>query len=167
MDIENAGLYYVDRNYLKHLHKTDFRVSVKYNNRPFVGIITSIDDKKYVIPLTSQTTQERLAEGKKKRSSLITTYVTETSGKEIANLLYNNMIPITDAVVTKATIDSECDTYELNEIRFIRKNWNAITSKAAKVYALRNDNTSKHYQFLMKNCCDFKNLETAMKNYTV
>ena len=167
MNIENAGLYYVDRNYLKQLHKTDYKVSVKYNNRPFVGIITSIDDKKYVIPLTSQTTQERFAEGKKKRSPLITTYITETSGKEIANLLYNNMIPVTDEVITKVNIDTTSDTYELNEIRFIRKNWNTITSKAAKVYALRYDNTSKHYQFLIKTCCDFKNLETIMKDYTV
>lgn len=31
MNIENAELYYVDINYLKQLHKTDYKVSVKYN----------------------------------------------------------------------------------------------------------------------------------------
>jgi hypothetical protein len=166
MDVEKAEIYHIDKEYLKYLHKIDYRVSVKFNNRPFVGIVTSIDDKKYVFPLTSQTTQNRVADGKKKRSPLITTFVTETSGTEIANLLYNNMIPITDELITKAVIDPKCDTYELNEIRYIRKNWDAIKTKAKKVYDLRNDKASNHYQFLLKTCCDFKKLETAMADYS-
>ena len=166
MNTQNAELYYVDKEYLKYLHTIDFRVSVKFNNRPFVGIITSIKNKKYVIPLTSQTTQDRLAEGKKKRSYLITTYVTETSGKEIANLLYNNMIPVTENVITKISINSQNDTYELNEIRFIRKNWDKIKNKAANVHSLRYNSGSAHYSFLVKNCCDFNKLEAAMANYS-
>ena len=39
-------------------------------------------------------------QGKNKRSSLITTFVTETSGKEISNLLYNNMIPVNEQIIT-------------------------------------------------------------------
>ena len=50
------------------LWKEDFSVSVKFNNWPFVGIVTSVGDKKYMIPLTSQTTEECKKEGKKKRS---------------------------------------------------------------------------------------------------
>ena len=165
MDVEKAEIYHIDKEYLKYLHKVDNRVSVKFNNRPFVGIVTLIDDKKYVIPLTSQTTSDRMAEGKRKRSPLITTYVTETSGTEIANLLYNNMIPITDEVLTKAIIDPKYDTYELNEIRYIRKNWDVIKNKAKKVYDLRNNNASNHYSFLLKTCCDFKKLEKAMDDY--
>ena len=165
MEVEKAEIYHVDKNYLKYLHNVDYRVSLKYNNRPFVGIVTSIEGKKYVIPLTSQTTQNRAKEGKKKRSPLITTYITETSGTEIANLLYNNMIPITDALVTKAVIDPKSDTYELNEIRYIRKNWDTIKNKAKKVYDLRKDKASDHYNFLLKTCCDFERLEAAMKDY--
>ncbi len=165
MEVEIAHLYYVDKEYLKHLHKNDYRVSVKYNNRPFVGIITSINDKKYVIPLTSQTTEERISEGKNKRSPIITTYITETSGKEISNLLYNNMIPVTENVITKISINSESDTYELNEIRYIRKNWANISDKANKLYSLRKNKSSKHYDFLNKTCCDFEKLEIAMEDY--
>ena len=89
-NIENESpiLYYVDKEYLKYLHKEDYRVSVKFNNRPFAGIVTMVGGRKYIIPLTSQTTEERKNAGKNKRSSLITTFVTETSGKEISNLLY-------------------------------------------------------------------------------
>ena len=59
MENESPILYYVDREYLKYLHKEDYRVSVKFNNRPFAGIVTLVGDRKYIIPLTSQTTEER------------------------------------------------------------------------------------------------------------
>lgn len=88
MENESPILYYVDKEYLKYLHKEDYRVSVKFNNRPFAGIVTMVGGRKYIIPLTSQTTEERKSAGKNKRSSRITTFVTETSGKEISNLLY-------------------------------------------------------------------------------
>ena len=90
MNDNNPTLFFVDKEYLKYMHKIDYRVSVKYNNRVFVGIITVIGSQKYVIPLTSQTTEARKREGKRKRSSLITTFVTESNGTEIANILYNN-----------------------------------------------------------------------------
>ena len=33
MENESPILYYVDKEYLKYLHKEDYRVSVKFNNR--------------------------------------------------------------------------------------------------------------------------------------
>lgn len=165
MEKERPVLYYVDKEYLKYLHKEDYRVSVKFNNRPFVGIVTSIRDKKYMIPLTSQTTEERKKEGKNKRSTLITTFITETSGKEISNLLYNNMIPVTEEIITALEINPETDTYESNEIRYLRKNWESIEEKAANVFRQRYDTESHNFSFLKKTCCDFKKLEMALEQY--
>ncbi|RHO86734.1 hypothetical protein DW061_11405 [Ruminococcus sp. AF42-9BH] len=51
MENESPILYYVDKEYLKYLHKEDYRVSVKFNNRPFAGIVTLVGDRKYIIPL--------------------------------------------------------------------------------------------------------------------
>lgn len=165
MNLGNPVLYYVKKEYLKHMHKEDYRVSVKYNNRVFVGIVMVIEEQKYVIPLTSQTTEERKKVGKKKRSPLITTYITESSGEEIANLLYNNMIPVCDDVISPISIDSKVDTYLLNEIRFIRKSWDKIQRKALNVYNDRYNITSHNYSFLIKTCCDFKKLEISSNNY--
>lgn len=134
MEKERPVLYYVDKEYLKYLHKEDYRVSVKFNNRPFAGIVTSVGDKKYMIPLTSQTTEERKKEGKNKRSALITTFVTETSGKEIANLLYNNMIPVNEEIITALEIDPKVDTYESNEIRYLRKKLGEYRGKSDKCF---------------------------------
>lgn len=155
-------LYQIDADYIKYLHKIDYRISVKYNNRPFVGIVTMINNVNYVLPLTSQTTQERKKDGKNKRSAIITTFVKDTNGTEIANILHNNMFPIKDGVYTPLNINAEVDTYESNEIRFIRKNSQNIINKAQRVYK---DRTTKHNTFLYKCCCDFKKLEMHYMNY--
>lgn len=155
----------MDKEYLKCLHKEDYRVSVKFNNRPFAGIVTSVGDKQYMLPLTSQTTEERKKDGKKKRSTLITTFVTETSGKEISNLLYNNMIPVTDKLITALDIDPETDTYVSNEIRYLRKNWENIEKKAVNVFNQRYDTKSHNFDFLKRTCCDFRKLEIVLEQY--
>lgn len=165
MDGTNPILCTVDKEYLKYLKKIDYRVNVK-QNRPFAGIITMVDEQKYIIPLTSQTTEKRREEGKNKRSALITTFVTESSSTEIANLLYNNMIPIIDGVYHKIEIDSKVDTYLSNEIRFIRKEWDTIKEKANTVYTERYKQQSANYHFLNRACCDYKKLEQAACIYT-
>ena len=74
-DIEKTKpiLCEIQRDYIKYMHDMDWRVSVKYNNRKFVGLAVRINGRMYVVPLTSQTTKERVARGKKKRSAAITT----------------------------------------------------------------------------------------------
>lgn len=157
------SLYKVDADYLKYLHKIDNRISVKYNNRPFVGIVTMINGINYVLHLTSQTTEERKKEGNNKRSAMITTFVKDSSGVEIANILHNNMFPVKNDVCTLLGIDATINTYESNEIRYIRKNSQSIIKKAQKVYT---DRTTKNNPFLNKICCDFKKLEANYVNYS-
>lgn len=165
MENDRPILYHVDKEYLKYLHAVDYRVSVKYNTRPFAGVVTIIEDKKYIIPLTSQTTEVRNKMGRKKRSHHITTFVKLTSGKEISNLLYNNMIPITENLITAVDINPRTDTYESNEIRYLRKNWKDIKIKASNVYKKRYDDSSKDFKFYEQTCCDFKKLEVALEGY--
>ena len=122
MEKESPILYYVDKEYLKYLHKEDYRVSVKFNNRPFAGIVTLVGDKKY-------------------------------------------MIPVNEQIITALEIDPETDTYESNEIRYLRKNWETIEEKAKNVFNQRYDTESHNFNFLKKTCCDFKRLETALDKY--
>ena len=122
MEKDSPILYCVDKEYLKYLHKEDFRVSVKFNNRPFAGIVTSVGDKKY-------------------------------------------MIPVEEDNITALDINPETDTYESNEIRYLRKNWESIEKKAANVYNQRYDTKSTNFAFLKRTCCDFKKLEIALDRY--
>ena len=160
---QNLSLYKIDAAYLKYMHSIDYRISVKYNHRPFVGIVTMINGISYVLPLTSQTTEERKKAGKKKRTAMITTFVKDSADNEIANILHNNMFPVKEGVYSALEIDAKVDTYESNEIRFIRKNKDKIISKAQKVYT---DRTTKHNTFLFKACCDFKKLEENYQNFS-
>lgn len=102
----------VDSNYLAYLHGFDNRVSLK-KDRPYVGLAVRINDKIFVIPLTSQTTQERKKRGLKKRNSLTTTFI-KASGVEISDLLHNNMIPVPKELAQRIEIDPIKDTYLMN-----------------------------------------------------
>lgn len=155
-------LYKIDPMYLKYMHKIDYRVSLKHNNRPFVGIITMINGIKYVLPLTSQTTQERKEKGKSKRSSLITTFVRDENGIEISSILHNNMFPVKDGVYTKIDINPSINIYETLEIRYIRKNSQSIIEKAHRTYVNR---INKKNPFFSKACCDFEKLEKHYLDY--
>ena len=160
--MDNLYLYRVEADYLRYLHRIDRRVSVK-NNRAFVGIVVMINGIQYLIPLTSKTTAERINEGKRKRSSMVTLFIRDSSDTEIASLLYNNMIPVRDNVCLKLNIDMNINTYELNELRFIRKNKSKIINKAQHVY---NNRINGGNLFLNHVCCDFKRLEQALMDYT-
>lgn len=159
-------LYYVDPGYLKQLNKIDYRVPVKFNGRPFAGLLTNIQNQLYVIPLTSETTQKRALANKGKRKSFFTVYVKDNKGVEISNLLLNNMIPVKNNLLTKIDFDSiESSSYLNMEVRFLRKNWDDIMAKADKVYNARYNQLSPMYKFAQKICCDFKLLEKECKQY--
>ncbi|MCI6797936.1 MAG: type III toxin-antitoxin system ToxN/AbiQ family toxin [Spirochaetia bacterium] len=147
----------VDSAYLSYLHGFDSRVSLK-KDRPYVGLAVRINDKVYVIPLTSQTTQERKKKGLKKRNSLTTTFV-KAAGVEISDLLHNNMIPVPKQLAQRIEIDPIKDTYLTNEYRYIRKHWVDITNKSLMIYLERYNEKSRNNKFLQSICCDFKMLE--------
>ena len=106
--------------------------------------------------------KKRKQEGKRKRSALLTTFVKDSSGEEIANILHNNMFPVKDGTYTLLAIDPEQDTYESNEIRFIRKNADKII---AKTISLRSKRLHANDTFLTKTCCDFQKLEEHYQEF--
>lgn len=77
------------------------------------------------------------------------------------------MIPIKndcyEIIDVDATVDT-VDTYEANEIRFIRKNKEKIIEKAQKVHDKRILNNNV---FLNKTCCDFQKLEISYQNFNI
>ena len=155
------NLYKINPDYLKFMHRLDYRINVK-NNRPFVGILTMVNGIRYVLPLTSQTTSVRRAMGKEKRAAIITTFVKDSKGNEISNILYNNMFPVKSGTYEMMNIDPRKDTYETNEIRYIRKYSAEIIKKAEKVHYNR---IMKRNPFLLKACCDFQKLENSYLDF--
>ena len=62
----------------------------------------------------------------------------------------------------KIEIDPLVNTYELNEVRYIRKHRDGIIRKARLVYEKRKENAD---EFLKKTCCDFEKLESHYMEY--
>ena len=154
----------VDATYLSYLHGFDSRVSLK-KDRPYVGLAVRINGTIFVIPLTSQTTQERKKKGLKKRNSLTTTFV-KAAGMEISDLLHNNMIPVPKKLAKRIEIDPQKDTYLMNEYRYIRKHWVEITNKSLMIYLERYNEKSRNFAFLQSICCDFKMLEEKCEEWS-
>ena len=162
-----AKLYNVDPNYLRYLNKTDHRIPVKYNNRPVVVLTVKINDYIYAVPLTSQTTEERKAKGKKKRKNSITTYVRDSKGKEIANLLHNNMFPVLASCLYEKKLDPKTDSYEIMEQRILRRNMDSINRKSLNVYSKKYDCSHPEHDFINRISCDFKELEKACDRWAL
>ncbi len=83
------NIYRVDYTYCLYLHEADPKVSMK-NDRPFYGIIITIDQIHYLIPLTSRPFRSN----GKHRNPRTTVEIFDERHNCIAALLINNSIPV-------------------------------------------------------------------------
>ena len=74
------------------------------------------------------------------------------------------MIPIKNDCYEIIDVDATVDTYEANEIRFIRTKKEKIIEQAKKVHDKRILNNNV---FLNKTCCDFQKLEISYQNFNI
>lgn len=116
-------LYHVNMKYIRNLHRIDDNIpSVSPQNdkqsRPFLGIILLVNNSKFCIPLSSN------SEGKNKKLSSMRDNITlrkiyDKSGKLLAILNLNNMIPIRDEYISE--IDLKIHTNDIPELRRWKK----------------------------------------------
>ena len=176
---DNLKLYYVDMKYIRDLHNVDSHVAsvspqTGKEDRPFIGIITIVDNKKYCIPLTSGNKEKF----KNKKNSVDFIKIPDEGKKNshgayitIGGLNINNMIPVDDSVLIPIDIKiHSMDTGKqisdkkrlTKELDWCQRNEDLITRKAKRLYSLRvqhpRDNIS-----LTKRCCDFKKLEAVLE----
>lgn len=150
--------YKLDKDYLKKLQTLDSRVSLK-NNRAFVGVLITISQKDYCIPLTSTI----IPESGKKRNSLVTVNVKDRNEEIISCLLINNMIPIKKEACTRIDfelLEENNKRYHIEEFIFITKHYEAIEKKANSIYRMRIEGKNP---LLNAICCDFELLEANIK----
>lgn len=146
--------------YLNYIRNFDHRIPVK-GERKYIGLIININGMQYVVPLTSKGTNERILNGKNKRSPLVTTNI-----KDVADILHNNMFPTPESeIIDIKEISAESDSYLNYEYRFIRKKWAKINIKSMNIYQNRYNNEDRDYNFLKFICCDFKKLEIECKGW--
>ena len=141
-------------------------------NRPFVGIVTVLNGRKYCIPLTSP--KDKFAH-KKSQVDFIKIFDEgrkDNSGmpKIIGVLNINNMVPVSENVIQK--VDLKIYQSDLPEIKrakalmqkqleWCRNHADVIKNRAQKVYDLVNDHPDKNRN-LVKRSSRFKELEAVL-----
>ena len=158
---KQLDFYQVDAEYIAYLLKFDSHVpKIDYSaenayEKFLCGIVLSIHGHDYFAPISSFKTPQR--------TNII---IKDVNGKDVSSIRFSFMIPVPPDVVTvKRIADEPSAQYRIlldMELRFCRRNTNAIYSRARFVYDAV---TVKKDPLMVKNCCDFKELEAACANY--
>lgn len=159
IEIKNNYLkvYEVDNKYRNYLEKFESRISQK-ENRKFYGILIKKGEHEYCIPFTSKV---------KHRNSKLTINI-KNKGKIIAQLLLNNMIPVTDKNVKLVDVNKEKYVdYLKSEIIYLSNNKivNEIINKTENIFNVLENKKHIDYIFFKSICCDFSLLENNYKKY--
>jgi protein AbiQ len=163
----------IDMKYVRDLAQKDdivYSVSpqVGKENRPFVGIITVCNGKKYCIPLSSPKPKHYKMNNDKDFSKII------VEDKLIGVLNFNCMIPVDDSVLTVLDLrtnpsDTLADKHYkimcFKQLLWCRANQKTIENKANKLYSIVTETPEKHKN-LVHRCCDFKKLEAILEKRT-
>lgn len=159
--------------YIRDLSKADDKImSVSpqehKENRPFVGIIVVLENKKYCIPLTSPKEKHN-----KMKNDVDFSKIFDKSQNIIGALNFNNMIPVSNVLITPIDIISKrSDTHKEsiykmllnNQLDWCNDNYDNITKKANKLYEFVTKTPEKSYN-LTRRCCDFKKLEAVLEKW--
>ena len=116
-------LYHVNMKYIRNLHRIDDNIpSVSPQNdkqsRPFLGIILLVNNSKFCIPLSSNS-EEKNKKLASMRDNITLRKIYDKSGKLLAILNLNNMIPIRDEYISE--IDLKIHTNDIPELRRWKK----------------------------------------------
>lgn len=159
LKIKNGHLmvYEVDCIYRKYLEQFETKVSQK-EARKFYGILIKKDEHEYCIPFTSKV---------KKRNSKLTINI-KNKNKVIAQLLLNNMIPVTEEQTKLVEIEKEkYSDYLKSEIIYLtnKRVVEEIITKVSNIFNVLRDKNNLDYNFFKTICCDFEKLEDVYKEY--
>ncbi|MCM1404714.1 MAG: type III toxin-antitoxin system ToxN/AbiQ family toxin [Prevotella sp.] len=164
-------IIYIDSTYTDYLRKYDNRISFNENKtyqRPYIGVLLNVQNKKYFAPLTTSGKGKKLIDHPKtENATFLPIYNCKYGG-----INFNNMLPVVDGTYYSADlkIDNHDDTFTKNKklvlqkiAQFSRKNKNKIIIKARYLYNLKI--SGKLYPNYDAITCDFRLLENVADSY--
>lgn len=154
-------LYHIREGYVEFLHKADNRVQMnKGERRPYVGIVLTIGDFDYYVPLESpKPNHANIKSGGP---------VFKLDNGALGIMGFNNMIPVKKYHIIdfdiQAIPDVKYRTLLLKQLAYCEKNRDLIQARAATTYRKATDGKNPFYRRI---CCDFKRLERISGTYKV
>ena len=173
MSKNNFKFIKINPDYIKYLLQYDNKVQyndikLKKDNKPFLGVLFTINDHDYYVPLSSANKKKRLIKMHKiskkiNKTSLDMVFIEDKNKKLLSVLNLNNMIPVAKNSIIEFNIEDEIN-YSLlqKEFKFCNKNKKQIIGKAIKLYSIVKNHTNENIE---KRCCDFKMLEEKCEEY--
>lgn len=164
MNKKRLKFYTVNTEYMLYLKKYDIKIMENSGNksqRPYIGILFEIDNKKYLAPLTSP---------KPKHLKMKNTLdFIKIDGGKLGAINLNNMFPVIDQVIIPKNIKLE-ENLNYKELLTDQINWcnkkENSTNILKKAEALYNEITQKKENSIFWNrCCNFKILEDKSSEY--
>lgn len=154
---DKLKLYRVKDHYLDFLRKIEPKILMNKENgknRPFVGIVLSINGVKYIAPLSS-----KIGKGQ-------TDFKVKIGGEQKATIRFAYMFPILENALINIDyteefkLDFKYTALLINEDLYINQHKARILEIAAKTYT---NVITQRFGF-EKFCCDFKKLEEKYKS---
>lgn len=174
MEQEFLNAYIVDLKYVRDLSKADNKVmsvspQIGKDMRPFIGVVVVANDRKYCIPLTSPKNKFNV-KSKEDFIKIPDPKLKDKNGapRIIGILNLNNMIPVSDKVITKidfsdkSKLSNSAQQLLFNELKWCRDNVKVISNRANKLYN-KITQTPEKDRNLTRRCCDFKKLEEVLE----
>lgn len=163
-------IYTISNEYINYLNSFDTRVydnKDTRNKRKYVGVVISIENINYYIPMSSPKISDYIDYDKKIiRKDSKTIIRIKENNRLYGTLRISNMIPVPFSELTPYITENEKDLkYKeliMSEIKYIDKNAEKIIKAAKLIYKQKNMNLKLGY---LENTLDFKNLEEKMKNW--
>lgn len=159
--MEKLRFYHIREGYVAFLHKADSRVQYnKGEHRPYVGIVMTIGEYEYYVPLESpKPNHANIKSGGP---------VLKLDGGKLGIMGFNNMLPVKRYQLIEFDISAVSDekyrTLLLKQLAFIEKNKQVIYNRAEATYRKATDGKNPFYR---KVCCNFKKLESICDKYKV
>ncbi len=173
--MKELNIYDVNLKYIRDLHKYDSNVmsqspQVNKNTRCYIGIIIMVNGQHNCIPFSSG--NKTKFQNKKSNIDMIKVYDDSKKNNDgtfklLSVLNINNMIPVSEKVISKVNLNiSNSDSTPekmrkillQKELKWCRKNFDLIERRARKVYDQVTNYPDKNRN-LVRRCCNFKRLE--------
>ena len=145
--------------YLMYLKKIETRISEKIE-RPLIGIVLEVDNKKYFVPLSSPKEKHKLM---KENLDIV-----KIKKGELGIINLNNMIPVIDDKKYKSESEKERKYFRLlqEQLNYCEKNREFIERKAEKIYEISQKDykeLTKTEKKILSRSNNFKILEKAIE----
>ena len=163
-----TAFYFVDEDYINYLKAYEIRnrgfttvpnVVYSKRNKFLYGTVLEVGRKKYLVPVSSYT--------KNQRENMLIKISDHHREKVVGSLRFNYMIPVPDKCLHLFDFKNDAENY--GHRIFIEKEYRFCKSRIAAIQKLALNTYNRVIQKtddeLVRNSCDFKLLEQAYDDY--